>query len=533
MIDALRILAWNANGFTQQNRKRELEVFLHLQKIDIALISETHFTSQSYFHIPNYKTYMTHRPDGKSFGGTAVLVKANIPHHESTHYQTISIQATTVKIESLPFFITVSAVYCPPRHAIQPQDFTALINTFDKPFIAGGDWNAKHTFWGSRLISPRGRALYNATRSGNFKIISTGEPTHWPSDPTRRPDVIDFFVTNGVADSYIHVENRDELSSDHSPIILTLSAQVIAKSQTVKLTTPKTDWEAFKWYIDDKANLRLSLKSPDEVDEAAQYLTKLIQEAANYATPEIKQKEQIINIPKEIRDLIAEKRRVRSRWQANRNPQHKTLLNKLTRKLSMLLHKKQNEAFGNFLMSLSINDNSLWTATKGLKRPVKHVPALKKAPGEYARSSEEKANMFGDHLSSVFQPFPPDANADVDKQAEIEQFLDTPCQMSMPIKPISPADIKFALKNIKKNKAPGYDLITGKILQELPDRGILLMTHIFNAMLRHCYWPNHHLSTGCYEQPALASKRQSPVPRDSSGPQVNLESPHHNQTSTA
>ncbi|KAI5726243.1 hypothetical protein M8J77_025720 [Diaphorina citri] len=432
---------------------------------------------------------MTHRPDGKSFGGTAVLVKANIPHHESTHYQTISIQATTVKIESLPFFITVSAVYCPPRHAIQPQDFTALINTFDKPFIAGGDWNAKHTFWGSRLISPRGRALYNATRSGNFKIISTGEPTHWPSDPTRRPDVIDFFVTNGVADSYIHVENRDELSSDHSPIILTLSAQVIAKSQIVKLTTPKTDWEAFKWYIDDKANLRLSLKSPDEVDEAAQYLTKLIQEAANYATPEIKQKEQIINIPKEIRDLIAEKRRVRSRWQANRNPQHKTLLNKLTRKLSMLLHKKQNEAFGNFLMSLSINDNSLWTATKGLKRPVKHVPALKKAPGEYARSSEEKANMFGDHLSSVFQPFPPDANADVDKQAEIEQFLDTPCQMSMPIKPISPADIKFALKNIKKNKAPGYDLITGKILQELPDRGILLMTHIFNAMLRHCYWP--------------------------------------------
>ncbi|KAI5692634.1 hypothetical protein M8J75_013571 [Diaphorina citri] len=60
--------------------------------------------------------------------------------------------------------------------------------------------------------------------------------------------------------------------------------------------------------------------------------------------------------------------------------------------------------------------------------------------------------------------------------------------MSMPIKPISPADIKFALKNIKKNKAPGYDLITGKILQELPERGILLMTHIFNAMLRHCYW---------------------------------------------
>ncbi|KAI5692632.1 hypothetical protein M8J75_014078 [Diaphorina citri] len=203
-------------------------------------------------------------------------------------------------------------VYCPPRHAIQPQDFTALINTFGTPLIAGGDWNAKHTFWGSRLISPRGRALYNATRSGNFKIISNGEPTHSPSDPTRKPDVIDFFVTNGVADSYIHVENRDELSSDHSPIILTLSAQMITKSQTVKLTTTETNWKAFKWYIDDKANLRLSLKSPNEVDEAAQYLTTLIQEAAKYATPEIKQKEQIINIPKEIRDLIPHSRKKKS-----------------------------------------------------------------------------------------------------------------------------------------------------------------------------------------------------------------------------
>ncbi|KAI5710539.1 hypothetical protein M8J75_009509 [Diaphorina citri] len=355
MIDALRILTWNANGLT--DRTRELEVFLHMQRIDIALITETHFTSRSFFHIPNYRAYITLRPDG-------------------------------------------------------------------------GDWNAKHTFWGSRLISPRGRALFNATRTGSFKYHSTGEPTHWPSDPNKRPDVIDFFISHGVANNNTHVEHRDELSSDHSPIILTLSTTVITKPKPVKLTNLKTDWDAFKWYVHENSNLKLSLKTNDEIDEAAQYLTTLIQQAAHFATPENKKEEGIINIPKEIRDLIAEKRTVRRRWRSNRNPIDKTLLNKLTRKLTSLLQKKRNESFGNYLMSLSINDNSLWTATKGLKRPTKHVPPLLKGNGEYAKSNEEKANLFGDHLSSVFKPFPPDDNADLAKQANIEHFLDVPCQMS-------------------------------------------------------------------------------------------------------
>lgn len=487
MIHSLRILTWNANGLL--NHQRELEIFLQTQRIDVALISETHFTTQSFFRIPNYKTYITLRPDGKACGGTAVLVKMNIPHHETEHYQSMSIQATSIKINSVPLCMVLSAVYCPPGHSIQPVEFTNLFKTLGSHFIAGGDWNAKHTFWGSRLISPRGRALYNATRSNTYNFISTGEPTHWPTDPAKRPDVIDFFITCGVANSYTHVETRHDLSSDHSPLVLTLSASVITKNKPARLTSPRTDWETFKWFIEDKINIKLSLKSNDDVDNAAQYLTTLIQEAAVFATPQTRQKEEHLNLPKHIRDLIAEKRRMRNKWQTQRNPYDKRILNSLTRKLTSLLHKRHNDALGNFLTSLSINDNSLWTATKGLKRPHNHVPPMRNASGQYVRSNEEKAKLFGDHLCSVFQPFPPDNDADMDEQTNIQQFLEVPCQMAMPIKAISPSEIKFALRNIKKNKAPGYDMITGKILQELPDKGILLITYIFNAMLRLTYWP--------------------------------------------
>jgi len=37
-----------------------------------------------------------------------------------------------------------------------------FFNTLGDRFIAAGDYNAKHTHWGSRLMTPKGKQLYNA-----------------------------------------------------------------------------------------------------------------------------------------------------------------------------------------------------------------------------------------------------------------------------------------------------------------------------------------------------------------------------------
>jgi len=50
----LRISASNACGLIQ--RRHELQMFLDIQKIDICLISETHFTKQAYVKIEGYQT---------------------------------------------------------------------------------------------------------------------------------------------------------------------------------------------------------------------------------------------------------------------------------------------------------------------------------------------------------------------------------------------------------------------------------------------------------------------------------------------
>jgi hypothetical protein len=62
----LRIVLWNANGLS--NHKLELQAFLDIHKIDIALIYETYFTSRFVFKIPHYTIYHTIHPDDTAHG---------------------------------------------------------------------------------------------------------------------------------------------------------------------------------------------------------------------------------------------------------------------------------------------------------------------------------------------------------------------------------------------------------------------------------------------------------------------------------
>lgn len=71
------IVTWNANGL--YDRKYEFEEFLHRYEIDIALISETHLHGERSVNIKNYY-YRKDRPNG-AYGGVAIYIKNNIPHH--------------------------------------------------------------------------------------------------------------------------------------------------------------------------------------------------------------------------------------------------------------------------------------------------------------------------------------------------------------------------------------------------------------------------------------------------------------------
>lgn len=106
----------------------------------------------------------------------------------------------------------------------------------------------------------------------------------------------------------------------------------------------------------------------------------------------------------------------------------------------------------------------------------------------WARNDRDKAELFADHLGGVFQPF--SADPDNGEEADIDHFLQSPFQMSPPIKPFKPEEVKLMIQQgLKPRKAPGYDLITSEVLKELSATGLRTVTIMFNAILRLGFFP--------------------------------------------
>ena len=160
---------------------------------------------------------------------------------------------------------------------------------------------------------------------------------------------------------------------------------------------------------------------------------------------------------------------------------------KISHWLKRTLAYYRNKSYTNHLESLTTKDGSLWKATKQLLR-IRNPPAiLRNANGNWVHSDGEKANIFANHLADTFQPH--NTILLPEKINIVERFLNSPLQMSLPPKHISPAEVRYIISKLPRKKAPGYDLITSEILNQLPKKFIVLLTYIFNSMLRLSYFP--------------------------------------------
>ena len=95
----------------------------------------------------------------------------------------------------------------------------------------------------------------------------------------------------------------------------------------------------------------------------------------------------------------------------------------------------------------------------------------------------EKADLIAEHLSQVLTPHNNDQNQ------EVEQELETPIHQLDRLKPFTLKEIKNEIKKLNHKKAPGIDLITATMLKELPQKGLLNLQYILNAIIRLEYWP--------------------------------------------
>jgi hypothetical protein len=125
--------------------------------------------------MPNDNGYHIPHLDDRAHGGAAVIIRSAISHHELIHHRNKKFQAASVKVDLKPWSLTLSAVYCPPRHTRSSAEYVELLESYGSKCLIGGDRNAKHSQWGARLITPKGRNLLEPLKN---KTANTSPPAN-------------------------------------------------------------------------------------------------------------------------------------------------------------------------------------------------------------------------------------------------------------------------------------------------------------------------------------------------------------------
>ncbi|KAH8342543.1 hypothetical protein KR084_004423, partial [Drosophila pseudotakahashii] len=228
------------------------------------------------------------------------------------------------------------------------------------------------------------------------------------------------------------------------------------------------------------------LNIKEDIDSYADALESVLVAAAKVSTPQGRDgstHQHKTNL--EIEQLVLEKRRLRRAWQTCRSPSSKQSLKEAGRRLTRALRHEEVEAQRQYIEKLSPTSTKhpLWKAHPNLSAPSETVIPIRDSSGSWARSDKDRACTFALHLRNVFQPNPAtNSFALPSPPLRIETETD-------PIQFQTNEVAKVISEQLKPKKAPGGDLITAKMLIELPNCAVEVICKLFNGITRLGYFP--------------------------------------------
>lgn len=473
----IKIVYWNAQSI--RGKISELKAYLQSSHVDIMLLGETHLKPGNSLQIPNYITYRIDRKTTLG-GGTAVLIKKEISHNQLPDKAFDNMEITGIQLETSRGNFNIFAAYLSPSKDLEPEEIEDIF-TGSTPKILLGDLNAKHENWNSKTRNTKGNRLAKIAQDSNIIIEGPDEPTHIHT-PNNSTDTLDIAILKNITQNY-KLETIHDLHSDHLPIMLTLELDPKQTTHTVQTT----DWTKFKQELQIEP---IVIENKEDIDAAVEYLEQKITTTIqkNTTTKTVK-KNKIL--PAHLKLKIMEKKKLCKKYQRTLHPDAKTALNKITNEIKSELQQHYNEEWENKLISLNVQDNSVWKTIQQFTKKSKRegLSPLETQHG-IITSNKEKAEEFANTLEHQFKPneSKPKYRSQHDN---IERDInDRNRQSDQSIMETTAGEITEIVKNLDVKKAPGKDGITNQAIKQLPDSGIKAITEITNAIITYGHFPD-------------------------------------------
>lgn len=407
----LKLVYWNARGIL--NKKYELQQFLAEEDVDIMIIGETWLNNNHEFRIPNYKMYRNDR-QLRPHGGTAILLKRNIPH-ASQPKRNSNIEHTILVINPSDNPITIISTYSSPNVTITNADLESLFHLNRKTILLG-DLNAKHRIWGCHTTNASGRALFDFFEQNDVQLHIPSNPTHYAAQG--RPEILDIAITKNIQhDPQLTV--IQDLSSDHNPIMVTINEQ---KNTSQTITRKLTNWTRFHYHLKTHTTSIQALNTIEDIDKEIKILTEEINTAIEQCTKTVELKGQVpILLPTQVRELIKEKRKARKRAQRTLHPEDINRATQLNNQVRTALKNEHIKMWENTMEQMNCDRNNIWKIIKSRRATDHEITFLQGARG-LGYTSSEKAEILADSIENqctINEPDTDDEDA-INLQQEVE-----------------------------------------------------------------------------------------------------------------
>lgn len=513
----MRISFINIQGLGNPAKIKSVTFLAEGFDLDVICLAEIKSPKPILFN--NYQFFRNFRANSSS-GGSGVLVSKKLEVINNDSFCSDHIEIYWVDIKYLNTFVRVVSCYFTPGKVMNDEIFRKFYIK-DKTILCG-DFNAKHselfndpsTVTGTAKIA--GEALIEVVAKSDLELLSRGEPTHTHVDGSQ--DQLDIFFCSEKLKSKISsdVEVLPDLTgSDHFPITINLDIQTSEPAYpALRLNFRKAKWDTFSKTVDSEMK-PLQVRIDDgkfndvfeEIDFLATGLTDALHVGEKAAIPrENARKIYKTPIDNELKAAILHRRKMRRIWVNSQDRIDKTNYNRATRVVQNL-SKRANTVQDNKDCSKMNSDfyrgpRLFWIKVRSIFENRKAVSAqasypLKDSDGFPITDNQEKSNIFAQHLKSTFK-VPTGEHFSYSFRKNMLKIVDQYKDLMSPngdrdrpvdqMCVVTTDDVQTTIDNLF-NKAPGDDGISNVLLRHSPASFVLLLTYLFNLILKHGYIP--------------------------------------------